>query len=101
MMFYYEVGVEIKNGKARKVILTSETKLERRNSMDEAIAQALLAKYASEDRVAELKQLLSNSDYISCKIAEGAATREEYEEIIAQRQEWRYEINQLESGEQS
>lgn len=100
-MFYYEVGIECKNGKARKVILTSEVKLERRNSMDEAIAQALLAKYASEDRVAELKQLLSNSDYISCKIAEGAATREEYAEIITQRQEWRDEINQLESGEQS
>lgn len=49
-----------------------------------------------KSRITELKKLLANSDYISCKIAEGAATREEYAEIIAQRQAWRNEINQLE-----
>lgn len=47
-------------------------------------------------RINELKQNLINTDYIACKIAEGSATREEYAGIIAQRQAWRDEINELE-----
>lgn len=47
-------------------------------------------------KIAELKQKLTDTDYIACKIAEGAATREEYADVIAQRQEWREEINRLE-----
>lgn len=48
------------------------------------------------NRIMELKQLLANTDYVTCKIAEGAATKEEYQEILNQRQEWRDEINKLE-----
>ncbi len=48
-----------------------------------------------QTRIAELKRNLADTDYIACKIAEGAATREEYAEIIAQRQAWRDEINEL------
>ena len=44
----------------------------------------------------ELKNNLSNTDYIACKIAEGSATKEEYAELIQARQEWRDRINQLE-----
>lgn len=51
---------------------------------------------ARQAHIVELKQKLADTDYIACKIAEGAATREEYAEIIAQRQEWREEINRLE-----
>jgi hypothetical protein len=47
-------------------------------------------------RIDELKQKLADTDYIACKIAEGAATREEYADVIAQRQAWRDEINELE-----
>lgn len=47
-------------------------------------------------RIAELKANLSATDYVVIKIAEGAATTEEYTDIIAQRQAWREEINQLE-----
>ena len=36
---------------------------------------------------------LSATDYIAVKIAEGHATREEYAEKIAQRQQWRDLIN--------
>lgn len=43
-----------------------------------------------------LKQKLAATDYIAAKIAEGAATREEYEEQIAQRTAWRARINELE-----
>ena len=51
-----------------------------------------------EMQIAQLKQKLSDTDYIACKIAEGVATKEEYAEVIAQRQEWRKEINKLERG---
>lgn len=48
-----------------------------------------------EIKIDELKQKLSDTDYIACKIAEGAATIEEYAEELKQRQEWREEINRL------
>lgn len=49
----------------------------------------------AEGRVAELKHLLSETDYVAAKIAEGVATREEYESVLSQRQRWRDEINEL------
>ena len=48
-------------------------------------------------KISELKQKLTETDYIACKIAEGSATREEYSEIIAQREIWREEINRRET----
>lgn len=48
------------------------------------------------EEVAELKRQLTASDYAIIKIAEGAATAEEYAELIAKRQEWRARINELE-----
>ena len=47
-------------------------------------------------QIDQLKRQLSDTDYAVIKIAEGAATAEEYAAIIAQRQAWRAEINQLE-----
>lgn len=49
-----------------------------------------------EFQIDELKQKLSDTDYIACKIAEGAATIKEYANELQQRQEWREEINRLE-----
>lgn len=46
----------------------------------------------------ELQQLhmnLTSTDYIACKIAEGAATREDYADVLAQRAKWRARINEL------
>lgn len=48
-------------------------------------------------RITQLKRQLSLTDYAVIKIAEGAATKEEYAELIAQRQQWRQEINSLEA----
>lgn len=48
-------------------------------------------------RLMELRELLKNTDYIACKIAEGAATKEEYSEMLTNRQNWRKEINALET----
>ena len=55
-------------------------------------------KQARENRleIADLKHKLTATDYIAAKIAEGAATREEYSEQIALRAKWRDRINELE-----
>lgn len=50
------------------------------------------------ERISELKGLLAATDYIAAKISEGAATREEYAEKLAERQSWRDEINRLEKS---
>lgn len=47
------------------------------------------------ERIEELKNNLSATDYKIIKIAEGSATKEEYAEDIIQRQAWRAEINAL------
>ena len=52
----------------------------------------------NQERIKELKKNLSKTDYITAKIAEGAATKEEYADVIAQRQAWRDEINELEKN---
>ena len=48
------------------------------------------------NRIAELKELLANYDYIGTKIATGRATREEYATQIQQMTEWASEIDRLE-----
>ena len=47
-------------------------------------------------RIGELKAYLSKTDYVAIKIAEGAATQEEYTEILEERRKARKEINELE-----
>lgn len=54
------------------------------------------ARLAAALEIVELKQKLAETDYISAKIAEGAATREEYAEKLAERAAWRARINELE-----
>lgn len=46
-----------------------------------------------KDREAKLKE----SDYVAAKIAEGAATKEEYAEVLAARGQARNEINAAEA----
>lgn len=50
----------------------------------------------ASNRIAELKQMLRDTDYVTIKIAEGVATKEEYADILEQRSAWRAEINELE-----
>lgn len=52
----------------------------------------------TEQKIAEFKQMLADSDYKAIKYAEGIISDEEYEPIKAQRQEWRNEINILEES---
>lgn len=51
----------------------------------------------AEAEVAELKSKLTATDYVVIKIAEGAATPEEYADIIGKRATWRARINELET----
>ena len=46
--------------------------------------------------IAQFKQKLAETDYIAAKLAEGAATTEEYVNELAQRAAWRARINELE-----
>lgn len=59
--------------------------------------QPELDKLNAQAEIEQLKAKLSATDYIAVKIAEGAATPEEYTEEIAQRAEWRAKINELEA----
>lgn len=58
-----------------------------------------MERIATAQEIAELKSKLAATDYIAAKIAEGAATREEYTEELAERAAWRARINELESIE--
>ena len=58
-----------------------------------------LERIAAVQEIAELKTKLTATDYIAAKIAEGAATREEYAEELVERAAWRARINELESIE--
>lgn len=50
---------------------------------------------SSEQEIFDLKEQLRATDYIACKIAEGAATREDYADVLALRAKWRARINEL------
>lgn len=54
------------------------------------------ARIAAAIEISDLKEKLAETDYISAKIAEGAATREEYADKLAERAAWRVRINELE-----
>lgn len=56
-----------------------------------------VAEMQRQARIAELKQLLAESDYKAIKYAEGWLTADEYADTKAQRQAWREEINALEA----
>ena len=66
---------------------------------EELKADKRYLKAQKQARIAELKAMLANTDYVACKIAEGSATAEEYAEVIADRQAWRIEINGLTDNE--
>ena len=67
-------------------------------NFDEIPQETAEEKQARENRlkIAEYKHKLAATDYVALKIAEGAATKEEYSEQIAQRAIWRKKINELE-----
>jgi hypothetical protein len=63
-----------------------------------AVDYVLTEEEIKRNRIAELKALLEDYDYIGTKIATGRGTREEYAEQIAQMTAWADEINELEAS---
>lgn len=56
-------------------------------------AEIIEAINAQQSIILDREGRLTATDYIAAKIAEGKATQEEYAEKIAQRQQWRDDIN--------
>ena len=56
-------------------------------------AEIIEAINAQQSIVLDREGKLSSTDYIAAKIAEGKATKSEYAEKIAERQQWRDDIN--------
>ncbi len=92
-MYYYI----IKDGKGRDWyreasdhdITESETRRAVTKEEYDAFSEVKTARiYALMDR-------LAGTDYIACKIAEGAAAETEYAEMLEKRAAWRTEINTL------
>ena len=66
----------------------------------EAIPEKTQAELKAEEKaqkILELQKKLQDTDYVTIKIAEGVAAKEDYADILAQREEWRNEINSLEA----
>lgn len=59
--------------------------------------QLELDKIRYRDEIMKLKNKLIETDYITIKIAEGVAIKEEYADVLALRNNWRERINQLET----
>ena len=55
-----------------------------------------LTRIAAQMEISLLKSKLADTDYIAAKIAEGAATPEDYADKLADRALWRAKINELE-----
>ena len=56
-------------------------------------AEIIEAINAQQSIILDREGKLTSTDYIAAKIAEGKATTEEYADKIAQRQQWRDDIN--------
>ena len=101
---HYEVIKEYPNGgkDVKWVIDIAGVKGQEARDEEEAIycyipyTKKELTKMKNENRIAELKQLLRESDYRAIKYAEGCYTEEEYKPYKELRQSYRDEINELE-----
>ena len=91
---YLSVGLTDENGIFNYKLVDGKPEL---RTAEEKMPE--LEHIATAQEIAELKAKLAATDYIAAKIAEGAATREEYAEELAERAAWRARINELESTE--
>ena len=56
----------------------------------------ILRELTNEEKIAELKQKLAETDYKCLKFVDGELTQAEYAETWQKRKQWREEINKLE-----
>lgn len=98
---HYEVVKEYPNGGKDVEWIVDIPAVEGKDAWDEYETILRYIPYnerqLAQIEIDELKGELFNTDYIALKIIEGAATREEYADVIAQRAKWRERINELET----
>lgn len=87
---YLPAGLTDENGIYNYKLINGKPEL--RTTEDKAPE---LARIAAAQEISELKAKLVATDYIAAKIAEGAATREEYADKLAERAFCRARINEL------
>lgn len=100
---HYETVQEYDNGGKDIVWVTDTPATESKAAYSETTEYRLYIPYTPEEidersrqqQISELKGMLAATDYIAAKLAEGAATRDEYETELELRQMWRDEINNL------
>lgn len=91
---YLTAGLVDENGIFNYKLIDGKPKL---RAVEEKAPELECIAVAQE--IAEFKAKLAATDYIAAKIAEGAATHEEYAKELDQRAAWRSRINELESVE--
>lgn len=97
---HYEVVKEYPNGGKDTEWVVDVPGVEAREAWDEFETVLQFIPFTKQElatqRIAELKQMLRDTDFHILKIVEGVATLRECAEIIAKRIAWRQEINELE-----
>jgi len=91
-----EKTIEIDDATLSQIGITKCFDVENNCVIDYDNTQDLRRKEAQE-RIIELKELLKETDFKAIKYSEGCYTEQEYQPIKQQRQEWRDEINRLET----
>lgn len=103
-IWHYETLREYPNGGKDLIKIIDQEYVAPCEEYDEEITEEIFVPYTEEEltqiqnqnRIAELKLLLAESDYKTIKYFEGYLTDEEYEPTRQLRQSYREEINQLE-----
>lgn len=97
---HFEVTAEYENGGKDVEWVIDVPSVEAKDAYDEFETVLQFVPYNARElaqmRIAELKQMLSDTDYNILKIVEGATTLSECAEVIRKRAKWRKEINELE-----
>lgn len=98
---HYEVIAEYPNGGKDVEWIVDTPAVDAKEAYDEYETILRYTPFTEKDldqqEILKLKRKLSETDYCIIKIMEGLATTEEYSDIIAQRKNWRKQINELEN----
>lgn len=99
---HYETLREYPNGGKDVSWVIDVPAVEAKAEYDEYEEIMRYVEYAANElaarRIAELKELLQNTDYMILKVVEGAATLSQIAETVKKRAAWRKEINELEDA---
>lgn len=98
---HIEIVKEYPNGGKETKKVIDVVGVPAKEAWDEVVKEQVFVPYSQKEldqmRIAELKQLLNDSDYKAIKYAEGLITTSEYAPIKAMRETYRAEINMLEA----